>query len=145
VSRARVLAAALALGASGCVTETTRRPEAVEIVAGSVEGRWKAVDSAGETLGYVARTRYSFARGEAVRFLVENAFFQEVGFLDENGRVFRHVPFREEPELVTTTSLAEGVRHLLRAPPGLALRELESAETPPGARDAAARVPVRPG
>lgn len=93
-------------------------------VPGNIESRWRVLDEQGETLGYVARTRYAFAEGEVVRFHVENARFQEVGYIDENGRAFRVMPFRDEPEFVLTGSLEDDLQRLLRARSAVKLEAL---------------------
>lgn len=92
-----------------------------------MEARWRAVVGAPEApriLGYVARTHYKFPDGEVVVFLVENDRFQEAGFLDANGRAYRREPFEDEPKWVLTGTMDEGVRALLKGPPGLRLERL---------------------
>ncbi|HKD99692.1 MAG TPA: hypothetical protein VKE69_01680 [Planctomycetota bacterium] len=84
-------------------------------MAGVIDERWRILDESGEVLGYVARTRYAFATGERLRFIVENAHYQDVGFIDENGRAYRDVPHAEDPQFVGTGSLEEGLGRLYRA------------------------------
>jgi hypothetical protein len=90
-------------------------PPPVDVVAGVIDERWKVFDDSGAVLGYVARTRYAFASGERLRFIVENAYFQDVGFIDENGRAYRPVPHADEPQFVGTGSLEDGLGRLFRA------------------------------
>ena len=124
----RALTLALALAAA-CASEPSG-PAPIEVVPGAIDERWQVLDPDGEVLGYVARTRYRFSTGEHHRFIVENAHFQDVGFIDENGRAYRERPFDDAPEFVGIGSLEEGLERLYRARGAVRLQPLPASFHP---------------
>lgn len=107
-------------------------------VAGIVESRYEVLESGANgdaVIGYVARTRYSFPGGDSVLWLVENAYFQEIGYFDENGRAWRKVAFREDPQWVATGSMEACARALLDAGAQLRLAKLPLDEVPEALRN----------
>lgn len=140
-----LLSLVVALGALSCASKVGNPTAAAPaLVEGVVEARWRVVeaDRQGDerrTLGFVARTCYPLPDGDVSLWLVENDRLQEVGFLDGNGRVFRSLPFSDDPRWVATATLEEGVRILLRSNALVKLERLdenweEAAFSRPGAR-----------
>lgn len=101
-----------------------------EPVAGFVEARYELFEetpAGAELAGYMAKTRYRFPTGDLVLWLVENRHFQELGFIDENGRAWRKLAFAQDPEWVATGSLDKGARALLRATVNITVARIDGA------------------
>lgn len=62
-----------------------------------------------------------------IYYSVRNSWQQELGLVDELGRVWRFRPFEEEPEWMGSGSVVEGARLILDLGPAAALHEVELA------------------
>ena len=60
-------------------------------------------------------------------YSVRNSWQQELGLVDELGRIWRFRPFEEEPEWMGSGSVVEGARLILEQGPAAALHEVELA------------------
>jgi hypothetical protein len=131
--------AALAAWLPACTT-TTRPLRETPAAAGVIEDRFEVRDPSGATtgpVGFIAKTRYRFDRGDLVLWLVENEYFQDVGFFDEHGRAFRRIPFQDDPQWVATSSMEECARMLLKLDRPVSIAALPPGELPPRLRHGA--------
>lgn len=113
-------------------------PDAGLPVAGLVEGRFEVYrngEGRRDVMGYIAQTRYTFSGGDVTLWLVENAHFQDVGFIDENGRAYRNAAFSDRPRWVTTASMEECARVLLEADASVKLTKLDGDVLPQALRN----------
>ncbi|MBL8693955.1 MAG: hypothetical protein JNJ88_07620 [Planctomycetes bacterium] len=118
----------VAMAATGCRSAPPPLPAPFQTTRGVVEASWRIEDPGGELAGYLTRTRYDFPQGSTLRFHVWNCDSQTVGFVDENGRAFRLVPFEEEPVLVATGSLEKGAGAILHFDRPARLRRISEAQ-----------------
>jgi hypothetical protein len=120
----------LALGQVGCRTPPPARSGEYEIVRGTPERSFE-VWSQGRLVGLAQRYLAQGLDGRGWT-VVQNAFGQDLGLLDEHGRAWRYRPFGAEPELLGAFDTSEGAARILGlAPEGLELRE-RALEQPKG-------------
>jgi hypothetical protein len=103
---------ALLLLAAGCITTETVRPARPDanLVRRALRAQFEArLD--GRVVGLV--NEYGGAQASDRYWSVMNAWGQEVGFVDDLMRYWRHVPHEELPRHVGAGPLVEGVVRLL--------------------------------
>ena len=120
--------------ALGCRTTRTERfapPSHVAVEQGVPARTWNVL-VAGENVGRVVE--FQAAQPPAApMFIVQNAWSQDLGLIDEHGRAWRFRPHQREAEWVGTGTVADGAAWILGAP------ECALAEVPlERAREAAA-------
>ncbi|MBI3819890.1 MAG: hypothetical protein HY286_14430 [Planctomycetes bacterium] len=115
LSPKRTVIFSFCIAAAACASRRSLESDGIP-VAGIVEARYEVFKSwpgPREAIGYIAKTRYGFPSGDLVLWLVENTYFQEVGYFDANGRAFANMPFENEPRWVETGSMEACARALL--------------------------------
>lgn len=81
-------------------------------VLGKTLARYR-VEVGAETAGFLVEADFSGSI-EQRRFLVQNAFGQQIGFVDAQGRAFRYRVSDGESEHVGTGTMEENLKAILR-------------------------------
>lgn len=71
------------------------------------------VELDGQAVGFLVEAAFRGALAER-RFLVQNAFGQQIGFVDAQGRAFRYRASDGEPEHCATGTMEENLKSILR-------------------------------
>lgn len=114
------------LALAACRTTTTSTPPGLAqavVLRSHAAQAWDVVDGQ-EVRGSVVRFAEPGAHGRAW-FSVRNAWAQEVGIVDVEGRAWRHRPHQPEPEWLGTGTVAAGAARILAAPESSRLVEVE--------------------
>lgn len=108
-----VAAAALAASLAACITteHTSPAPATVpEVVVSAPTELWRVI-AGGEHVGWVVR--YTPADARDAFLSVRNAWQQEIGMIDAEGRWWRFQAHRDEPAQVGAGATADGVAAIL--------------------------------
>lgn len=110
------LLAALALfaAASACRSTPTPNPFPGSPIEGATLSQF-AIELDRERVGVLLEADFRGALAER-RFLVQNAFGQQIGFVDALGRAYRYRVADGEPEHCATGTMEENLRAILRLP-----------------------------
>ncbi|MBM3977231.1 MAG: hypothetical protein FJ299_09605 [Planctomycetes bacterium] len=113
-----------------CACRTTRErvpkdAAAAAPVRSSVQRAWRVVEG-DRVCGFVLAFRED-GPGERVFYAVQNEFRQELGLIDAQGRAWRYRPFQEQPDHLTSSTLADGARAILGTAAAARLEELSPA------------------
>ncbi|MFT5052071.1 MAG: hypothetical protein ACI8QZ_003503 [Chlamydiales bacterium] len=109
--------ALIALGAlaPACITTVQVQPPGLndrEVPTAQVQRAWLVNAGPGPVLGSVVRLQ-SMGAGERFFYAVRNIYSQDLGLVDSLGRAYRHRPHQDEPDLLGSGTVAEGVARIL--------------------------------
>lgn len=125
----RIAIAVVFLACAACRTTTSNSPprlaEAVVLQSRAVRA-WDLVDGA-SLPGWIVRFEEpnTAARGW---FSVRNAYGQEIGIVDSEGRAWRYRPHQREPEWLGSGTVLAGASRILAASPAAQLVEVSVEE-----------------
>lgn len=100
---------------SACVSAVEHGPvggSTAVVARGSARAAWRVVDGdqiAGSVL------RYEEDGGSRTWFSVRNAWSQELGIVDSDGRAWRYRAHEREPDWLGTGTIVDGARRILAA------------------------------
>lgn len=129
--RLRTALATTLLLATGCVSAVEHGPvggSTAFVTRGSTHAAWRVVDGE-QVAGSVLR--YEEDDGPRVWFSVRNAWSQELGIVDADGRAWRYRAHEREPDWLGTGTVVDGARRILSTSASAQLVACEPGELTP--------------